>query len=119
MDVICDSPTRLSARQLCESVRERAPGVNDATVYRNLHFLSERGLIRPHEHDGHAFYELAGPLEPHHHLTCRGCGIEIEAPHDVTHEFYALLEERFGFRVTSDHLALQGWCAACRASGGT
>ena len=46
MDVICESRERLTARQVCEAVREQHRSINDATVYRNLHFLRERGLIR-------------------------------------------------------------------------
>ncbi len=119
MDVICESGGRLSAREVCTAVRTREATVNDATVYRNLHFLSERGLIRPVEQQGQTHYELAGPNPAHHHLVCRGCGAEREVHHDVTDAFYGLVEERFGFRVTSDHLVLEGLCEACVRSSGT
>ena len=117
MDVICDSHERLTARQVCEAVRTRQVSINEATVYRNLHFLSERGLIRPLEQRGQTFFELAGPSASHHHLICRGCGVEREVHDDVTETFYALLEERFGFRITSDHLVLEGWCRDCVEHG--
>ncbi len=119
MDVICESAGRLSARDVCAAVRAREATVNDATVYRNLHFLSERGLIRPVEQLGQTHYELAGPNPAHHHLVCRRCGAEIEVHHDVTDAFFASIEARFGFRVTSDHLVLEGACQACVNASGT
>jgi len=117
MDVICESRERLTARQVCQAVRARQLTINEATVYRNLHFLSERGLIRTLEQHGQTHFELAGPSSSHHHLICRGCSVEFEVHDDVTNAFYALLEERFGFRVTSDHLVLEGWCRDCVACG--
>ena len=116
MDVICESRTRLSAQEICAVVRVRDASVNEATVYRNLRFLAERGLIRSLEQQGQVRYELAGPRAAHHHLVCRGCGAEREVPGDVTDDLVHRLRDRFGFSVTSDHLVFEGWCGACAAS---
>ena len=118
MDVICESRERLDARQVVAAVRKRDASIDDATVYRNLRFLSERNLIRPFEQYGQTRYELAGPGASHHHLVCRGCGAEREVPNHVTDGLYGLLRERFGFVPTSDHLVFEGWCEACAAARG-
>jgi Fe2+ or Zn2+ uptake regulation protein len=117
MDLICESDVRLTAPQLCEAVRQRVPAINPATVYRNLHFLLERRLIRAHDRDGQTTYALAGPHAAHHHLVCRDCGAEFEIPESATAAFYAQLERDFGFAVESDHLMLTGRCPACRRRG--
>lgn len=114
MDVVCEADRRLSAVELCEAVRTRSPGVNPATVYRNLHFLAERKLLRAVEIEGHACYELAGPEASHHHLVCRVCGRETEIPEAATEALYRQIEADHGFRVEEDHLVLAGVCANCR-----
>lgn len=113
LDIICQSPNRLTAQQLCEAVRAKAPAMNPATVYRNLHFLTEQKLIRQLMHEGQVRYELAGPDSAHHHLVCRRCGQELEIPASATDAFYAKLKRDYGFAVESDHLVLYGRCRRC------
>ena len=113
MDLVCQAGMRLSAQQICEAARSGSPAMNDATVYRNLRFLTDRKLLRAIEQDGRTCYVLGGPAASHHHLICRRCGDEIEIPDDATRELYERLERRYGFRVDDDHLVLHGRCRAC------
>ena len=114
MDVICDAGRRLTAQEVCDAVRERAPATNPATVYRNLHFLTDRKLLRVIERQGRSLYVLGGPSKPHHHLACRVCGAETEIPGRTTEALFATLLRDYGFDVEDDHLVLHGTCAACR-----
>jgi Fur family ferric uptake transcriptional regulator len=117
MDLVCAADERLTAQQLCEAARARSPGLNPATVYRNLRFLTDQRLLRAVEREGGTRYELAGPEASHHHLACRSCGRELEIDEAATDAFYAQLERAYGFRVEEDHLVLRGLCAACRDAG--
>jgi Fur family ferric uptake transcriptional regulator len=116
MDLICHARTRPTAQDLLAAARATGAPVDVATVYRNLRFLCDRGLIRSVERDGVVGYELAGPSASHHHLVCRGCGRELEVGADASDGFFAEVLARTGFRVTSDHLVLEGFCAACAAT---
>ncbi|MFN2321663.1 MAG: Fur family transcriptional regulator [Trueperaceae bacterium] len=116
MDLICDARTRPTAQDLLAAAHATGASVDAATVYRNLRFLCERGLIRSVERDGVVGYELAGPRSSHHHLACRACGREFEVGVDASDGFFAEVLARTGFRVTSDHLVLTGFCAACGAA---
>lgn len=118
MDLICAARARPSAQELVAAARARGATLDVATVYRNLKFLTERGLLRAVEHDGLARYELAGPRAGHHHLVCRGCGHEVEVAGEEAEALFEALAARTGFRVTSDHLVLEGLCPACRAREG-
>jgi Fur family ferric uptake transcriptional regulator len=114
MDLVCAADGRLTAQELCEAARSRSPGLNPATVYRNLRFLTERHLLRAVEREGGTRYELAGPQASHHHLVCRRCGRELEIDEHATDDFFAHIERTYGFRVDEDHLLLRGACDACK-----
>lgn len=116
LDLICQSRSRLTARELCDAARERAPGLNPATVYRNLRFLTQQHLVRAVERDGVVTYALAGPGPAHHHLVCSSCGAEVELPHEALAPAFTAIERTFGFAVESDHVLLFGRYAACRSA---
>ena len=119
MDVVCAQHGRLSARDVLRAGRARGVGLDAATVYRNLRFLAERGLLRAVPVAGVTHYELAGPGAAHHHLLCRVCGEEAEIDDALTAPFYAAIEASSGFRVSSRHLTLEGTCAACAEAAST
>lgn len=119
MDVVCAAGRRLTAQEVCDAVAHAAPdggpAMNPATVYRNLRFLSERGLLRTvRDPEGRDRYALGGPAS-HHHLRCRACGTELEVDGSVTDAAYARIARATGFVVDTDHLVLEGLCAPCRA----
>lgn len=116
LDLICQSPSRLTAQQLCEAARQRSPALNPATVYRNLRFLTSQNLVRAVERDGVTTYVLGGPASAHHHLVCSVCGAETELPHDAMAALVTAVERDHGFTIESEHLLLHGRCAACRAA---
>lgn len=113
MDVVCAHHGRVSARDVLEVGRARGAALDAATVYRNLRFLADRGLVRAIVTAGVTTYELAGPGAAHHHLVCRVCGAETEIDDRLAEPFYAAVEASSGFRVRSRHLTLEGTCATC------
>ncbi|MDO8489990.1 MAG: Fur family transcriptional regulator [bacterium] len=49
--------------------------IDQATLYRNLRAMSEKGLMRRIElQQGHAHYEIIHEDSDHHHLVCTSCG---------------------------------------------
>jgi Fur family ferric uptake transcriptional regulator len=96
-------------------VQQKAPAINQATVYRSLHFLLTVGLIVKAELlAGETVYEIAGPA-PHHHLLCRNCHHEIAIDAEPLVALQIAIAERYGFLVDAPHLLLTGLCAHCRA----
>lgn len=116
MDLVCAAHGRPSAQELVAAAHARGAALDVATAYRNLKFLTERGLLRAVVQGGVARYELAGPRAGHHHLVCRGCGREVEVAGEEAAALFEALAARTGFRVTSDHLVLEGLCATCAAT---
>jgi Fur family ferric uptake transcriptional regulator len=95
-------------------VAAQAPGVNRATVYRNLDFLCDRRLVVAARIGRETVYELAG-LEPHHHLICRECSVTATLPNAAVQGFFREIHQAYAFSVDMDHLTLFGLCADCRA----
>jgi len=91
--------------------RKAVPSLNEATVYRNLKWLTARGILRRIKHpERGTLYEVANK-DHHHHFLCRVCDRVYELPGCPLKESHATPP---GF-VTEDHeVFLNGICATCR-----
>lgn len=115
MDAICEGQGHTTLPEIMERVQQKAPSINQATVYRSLHFLLNMGLIVKAEvASGEVFYEIAG-RSPHHHLLCRACHAEFEIDAQSLTALQAEIQQHYGFRIDANHLVLTGLCAHCQA----
>lgn len=117
LDAICEGDGHTTFDEIYERVQAKAPGINQATVYRALDFLRELRLVVSAEIEGHTVYEIAGET-PHHHLVCRSCGAVQELADFHFQELREHLLEAHGFEADLDHLAIKGLCARCRKNKG-
>lgn len=117
LDAVCDAEGHSTTLgDIYAHVRRKDPTIDRSTIYRALHLFVQLGIVvQMDAGDGEARFEIATPV-PHHHLVCRQCGRarEIEGP-ELT-ESFGRIADRYGFRVTTEHLTLYGVCAACQAS---
>ena len=114
LEVLQANGAHLSAEQIHAQVIARLPNVNVATVYRNLQWLHDMGVV--HKIDigcGRLLWEYAD-AEPHHHLICQRCGQVQEIDNHVMDCFSVHVRDHYDFDVNLDHLAIFGRCAACR-----
>lgn len=120
MEVIMARPAPFTSSDLLEDMRQQAPGIGRATVFRTLDLLSRLGVVqRIHtDADGgpcHAY--LACDTSHHHHLICNRCGMVTDFTEDT--ELDALvrkIEKRTNFQVESHRLELVGLCPTCQVS---
>ncbi|MDA3792090.1 MAG: Fur family transcriptional regulator [Elusimicrobia bacterium] len=113
----------LSADEAYMKVKQKNPEIGVATVYRNLDFLTERGILNRFRFgDVKARYELRD-LEKenhHHHLICESCGKIINYSEFVQREKKLInamekeLSEKHGFQINSHQLHFYGICKDCR-----
>lgn len=116
MDAICEGNGHTTLPEILERVQHKAPAINQATVYRSLHFLLDMGLIVKAEvGQGEMVYEIRG-RSAHHHLLCRVCHHEIEIDGAPIVALQQTLQERYGFTIDANHLLLTGCCAHCLAA---
>ncbi|MGI8624385.1 MAG: Fur family transcriptional regulator [Solirubrobacteraceae bacterium] len=118
------APRRLVLRTLFETAAPMsaeaiatAVGLDLTSVYRNLEYLEELGVIR-HVHFGHGpgLYALVG-RDAREYLVCEACeGVTPVEPHRLSGVRDAIREE-FGFEAGFSHFPILGVCSACRAAG--
>lgn len=106
-----DNP--LDVFSIAESLKSSGVEVDQATIYRILDLLTQKGLISKLEFgEGKYRYELQ--KDHHHHLICQSCG-KIE---DVEGKFVDEIEKEIkhekGFLVKSHSLEFFGVCKSCQ-----
>lgn len=116
LNVLYDSGGHLTPTEIFERLQTVLSGATEPTVYRNLDFLRENGLIRAtHSRSGRLQYEIVTHL--HHHLVCKACGQEIEVKHEQLQPLYDQLEQSTGYRLTENHFTFMGYCPHCKEKG--
>lgn len=114
LNVIEESDGHLSAMEVYERTRKILPGVTEATIYRNLDFLVNQGLIlMAHVGSGKVVYESTRRL--HHHLICRKCGASQEIPHTLLTNLFEELSRVSGYQVDTFHVTFFGICSNCQS----
>ena len=102
----------LTVESILAAIRQRYPSTNKTTVYRTLELLSTLGMVAATDLGGGKMeYELAG--DPHHHLICYRCGMQIEVEDRFFEPLRADLLDQYGFAANLDHFAMFGLCPEC------
>lgn len=108
----------LSAEEVYNLVKQKAPDMGLATVYRTLELFLEFNIIHAMDFgDGRKRYEFGaedGKDHYHHHLICTGCGSIIQVNEDLLEELENRVAGQYGFTVTNHQLKIFGICRDCR-----
>ncbi|MHB1463457.1 MAG: Fur family transcriptional regulator [Armatimonadota bacterium] len=116
LETLAREHAHLSSLQVFEAIRERLPALNPSTVYRALERLTKQGRVSVSDMGtGAAVYELVEE-GLHHHLVCQQCGRVKRLRHEAVQGLYAEVQEKYGFRVVTNHLVLFGLCETCSGS---
>lgn len=106
------SKVPMSAQEIIEALRR---DIDQATVYRTLKSLKEKGIIIQVDlRHNHAHYELAD-ADDHHHIVCVRCGkIEDVRHHDARELQASVLRGSKHFAEIREHaLEFYGVCKSC------
>jgi Fe2+ or Zn2+ uptake regulation protein len=98
-----------------EDILKRLPDTHKTTVYRELAFFEEEGLIQKIDFgDGIRRYELA-ELEHHHHLICVSCKkvTDVHLEGDLESQ-ERNISRRTGFKILNHALEFFGLCPSCK-----
>ncbi|HSH25601.1 MAG TPA: Fur family transcriptional regulator [Massilibacterium sp.] len=107
----------LSAEDVYLLVKEKAPEIGLATVYRTLELLTELKVVdKINFGDGVSRYDLRkeGADHFHHHLVCLECGAVEEIEEDLLGEVEKVVEKEFQFLVKDHRLTFHGICKHCQ-----
>ncbi|WP_071131527.1 ferric iron uptake transcriptional regulator [Enterococcus timonensis] len=108
----------LAAEEIYVRVKEKAPEIGLATVYRTLEILTELKVVNKVSfNDGLSRYDLRkdGAKHFHHHLLCLECGQIEEIEDDLLLEVEKVVDKQYGFLVKDHRLTFHGICRNCRA----
>ena len=106
----------LSAEDIYLLVKEKAPEIGLATVYRTLELLSELKIVdKINFGDGVSRYDLRkeGAAHFHHHLVCMECGSVEEIVEDLLEDVEKIVQKDWGFQVKDHRLTFHGICQKC------
>lgn len=106
--VLAESMDHPTADQVLARARKLDPSVSQATAYRTLSALSEKGLLIAHSFDGGgARFELAD--RPHHdHLIDIETGEIREFLSEEIEQIQRRIAARMGYEITAHRLELYG-----------
>ncbi|GEM04459.1 ferric uptake regulation protein [Halolactibacillus miurensis] len=107
----------LSAEDIYLLVKEKAPEIGLATVYRTLELLSELKIVdKINFGDGVSRYDLRkeGAAHFHHHLVCMECGTVEEIVEDLLEDVEKKVEDQWQFQVKDHRLTFHGICRHCQ-----
>lgn len=107
----------LSAEEVFLLVKEKAPEIGLATVYRTLELLSELKIVdKINFGDGVSRFDLRreGAEHFHHHLVCTECGSVEEIIDDLLKDVEKIVENNWGFQVEDHRLTFHGVCRQCQ-----
>ncbi len=115
LDVLQESQTHMTAKDLFVQAHARDPKVTLSTVYRTLDLCKSLGLLSSRQFSpehGPEWYELRAG-EEHHHFICIKCGqvAEFDAPEVA--QIVRRLTEQEGITEAHASLSVYGVCARC------
>lgn len=110
----------LSAEEVYNLVKQKAPDTGLATVYRTLELFQDFDIIHGMDFgDGRKRYEFGageGKSHHHHHLICNRCGKIIEVNEDLLEELEIRVSKQHDFEITDHQLKIFGNCKECLVS---
>jgi Fur family ferric uptake transcriptional regulator len=105
-----DHPT---VEQVYAAVRKKLTRISKATVYQNLKFLSEKGLIQEVNIKGVSRFEPN--LTAHHHIICKVCGsITDFGSEELTAYSLKIAGSLKGIEIEATNTNFYGVCKKCK-----
>jgi Fur family transcriptional regulator, ferric uptake regulator len=108
----------VSGEHIASGLDGRVATTDPASVYRNLQWLEEQGVVR-HVHVGHGpgLYALAGEHD-REYLVCERCGSMTTLDAGALAGARAAIAEVAGFEAHFDHFPVHGLCGRCAPARG-
>ncbi len=116
LELFGSARTPLSYEEITEQLRRKKITVNKTTVYRELEFLNERGIITTlhFEDESSKRYEWTQRAH-HHHIRCVQCNrITDVVLEDELQHVLQRVKQQTRYTVNEHSMEFIGVCARCR-----
>ena len=116
LEVIKGCGGHMTVSDVLERLEPQYPSLTVPTVYRNLQWLKECGLVAETDLGGgcHIYEYIAD--HRHHHLVCVSCRRVIDLPSSFLNPLFEAMNREFGFAPCMEHVGLFGLCPDCQQS---
>jgi len=105
----------VDAEEFLQRLLKKGHKVSRATVYRNLEFLVEKGLVRKFDFgESHFHYEISG--EHHDHMICTSCGKIAEFFCESLELEQQKIAKENNFTMINHSMQIFGLCEQCKIS---
>lgn len=102
-----------TANDIYEELKTDFPNVSVATVYNNLNFFKEAGIVIELPFgDGSSRFDLTETR--HYHAICRNCGKVADFDYPSFEEAERAAEKETNFKVDTHSFKVTGLCADCQ-----
>lgn len=113
LNIIKESDKHPSAEVIYEEARKKLPNISLGTVYRNLNFLVESGMIKQikglDEKD-----RFDKTLKDHGHLLCDACKTVYDADDALIDALKENIQTKTGFVTKNYNIVVTGICHECQ-----
>ncbi len=112
INILLENKIHPTAEKIYSILCEKGEKVSLATIYRNLKFLSETGIVKKFK-TTEKTERFDTTLAPHYHFLCSECKKVYDLPENIT----ADLEKNvgsLGFEVMKCDIILTGICPNCK-----
>ena len=112
LNFLKDNKTHPTVEQVYKEVKKKLTRISKATVYQNLKFLSDKGLVQEVNIKGVSRFEPN--LKPHHHIICKKCGkiFDFESK-ELTDYALKMAKSLKEFHINSANTNFYGICRKC------
>ena len=80
LEILKKNPVHPTAEDIYREARRTLPNISLGTVYRNLNFLRDQGLVREVRSHGDTSSRFEAELPPHAHFHCTECQTVVDLP---------------------------------------
>lgn len=102
-----------TVNQIYEDLKEEFPTMSVATIYNNLNFFKEAGIVNELPFgDGSSRFDLTETN--HYHAVCNRCGKVIDFDYPGLNDAEQIVESLTEFKVESHEFKVTGLCNACQ-----
>ncbi len=100
---------------LYEIVRKRIPRISLATVYRNLEFMVDKGIILKIEVGG-TTKRFEAITKPHYHIRCSCCGKVDDIDVEINDDLVKVATKSSLYQIQGHRVEFSGVCPDCHKS---
>jgi Fe2+ or Zn2+ uptake regulation protein len=113
LDILRETEAHPTAEMIYRDARRVIPNISLGTVYRNLNFLRDQGLVREIRPSDGGSSRFEGVQTPHAHFHCNQCNGLLDIPLPAALERLELPAVERISRISAVDLHVIGSCAEC------